>query len=130
MSGPILDRIDLFVHCNRLSYEALTKKTPGESSEEIRKRVLKARRMQEERFSHFPILFNSQMTAEDIALYCALDQASLRLMEQAFKTLSLTGRSYYKILKTARTIADLSESEKITNEHLEEALHYRKAGES
>ncbi len=129
MSGPILDRIDLFVHCHNLSYEALTRSTQGESSEAIRTRVLKARRMQEERFSHRPILFNSQMSTEDIGLYCSLDQSSLRLMEQAFKTLSLTGRSYYKILKTARTIADLSESERIRTEHLEEALHYRKVGE-
>ena len=129
VSGPILDRIDICVETNAIQISELTSAAlvREESSEEIRARVMKARNIQRERFSGTGILFNKNMEAKDIKKYCALGHKEKRLLESFYGKLNLTARSYHRILKVARTIADLSGSEKFGEEHLTEALCYRAA---
>lgn len=129
VSGPILDRIDICVETNAIQISELASAVGAkeESSEEIRTRVMKARQIQKERFAGTGILFNKNMEAKDIKKYCALGHKEKRLLESFFGKLNLTARSYHRILKVARTIADLSGSEKIGEEHLTEALCYRAA---
>lgn len=128
ISGPILDRIDLCVDAPRMDLKDLENGKKEETSEEIRKRVMKARNMQLERFKGSGIIFNSQMGPEDIKKYCILGRKEHRFMEEVFQQMQLSARSYHKILRVARTIADLSESEEITVMHLAEAVNYRTNG--
>lgn len=125
ISGPILDRIDLFVRCEEVGYDILTSDSKEESSEDIQKRVTKAWMMQKERFSKSPTLFNGRMTKNEVESFCKLDEHGQQLMKEAFTAFQLTGRSYFKILKVARTIADLEGSCSIKRRHLEEALYFR-----
>lgn len=125
ISGAILDRIDLFVRCEEISYDTLTSPQKEESSILVKKRVSQAWEMQTERFEKSTTVFNSRMTNEELKKYCKLDEQSQSLMKAAFTVFSLTGRSYFKILKIARTIADLDHSSSIKEWHLEEALHFR-----
>ena len=125
LSGPVLDRIDLFVRCDEVSYEDLSSKDLGESSASVQKRVMQAWERQQERFAGAPIHFNGRMTQEMIERYCRLEPEGSRLMGQAFQVFSLSGRSYFRILRIARTIADLDGSDSIKLCHLEEALHFR-----
>lgn len=127
LSGPLLDRIDLFVRCEKVSYQELTDRTEEESSRQIRERIRRVWRIQEERFSGKTHRFNGRMDKTDVEEFCQLDMPSRKLMEKAFDTFHMTGRSYYRILKTARTIADLEGQERITQRHLEEALLFRRA---
>lgn len=126
LSGPILDRIDLFVHCQKVSYQELTGRKEAESSENIRKRIDRTWKIQKERFKDRPHSFNGRMERTDIEQFCQLDKPSRQLMERAFDVFHMTGRSYYRVLKTARTIADLEEEEQILQCHLEEALLFRR----
>lgn len=125
ISGPILDRMDLFVRCEEVGYDVLTSPANEESSSVIQKRVEAAWEIQKSRFAESITLFNGRMTRYEIEKYCALDIKSQNLMKKAFATFGLTGRSYFKILKVARTIADLQGSDRIQIEHLEEALYFR-----
>lgn len=125
ISGPILDRIDLHIEVPRVKQEKLTSEAKGESSKDIRKRVIKAREIQNERFKGTAKITNSEMQANDIKRYCELDEKSVDLIKSAMEKLYLSARSYSKILKIARTIADLSENENIQSNHLAEALQYR-----
>lgn len=125
ISGPLLDRIDLHVEVPRLEFEKLTAVEKAESSVSIQMRVESARKRQRERFKESPCATNSEMTNREIRLFCTIDAASTELMRQAVTTLQLSARSYHRILKVARTIADLSESEDIHMEHVAEALQYR-----
>ena len=124
ISGPILDRMDLFVRCE-IGYDVLTASSKEESSSSIQKRVSAAWVIQKERFAESSTIFNGRMTKSEVEQYCQLDAEGQRLMKKAYSAFSLTGRSYFKILKTARTIADLEQSPDIRARHLEEALYFR-----
>lgn len=122
ISGPIKDRIDLFVHCDIPQYAELTSHNKEESSMEVRKRVKASWDFREKRQGEVP---NGRLSQKQIQEYCKLDCHCNDLMEKAFQALKLSGRSYYRILKVARTIADLEEEEHILPKHLEEALQFR-----
>lgn len=128
LSGPLLDRMDMYVETSRIELEKLQSIRPGESSARIRQRVVEARAVQEERFSNKPYSFNGDMEAGELEKYCELGREEKRLMELAYKRLDLSARTYHRILKVARTIADLEHSERIREEHLSEALAYRLTG--
>ncbi len=125
ISGPLLDRIDLQVEVDAVTYEELSGDDLAESSENIRKRVQKAREIQEKRFLGTGIHCNAQMTSDMINKYCPLDASSQALISQAFKNLNMSARGYNRILKVARTIADLKESENINAKHLALAISFR-----
>ncbi len=127
ISGPILDRIDICVEAPRIELEELHAERKGEGSEAIRKRIMKAREIQRERFRSEGLHFNADMGTEDVAKYCKLGRKELLFMEQVFRRMELSARSYHKILKVARTIADLEGSETITEAHLSEAVCLRSA---
>lgn len=125
ISGPILDRIDLHVSVPRISFEKLESNTISENSDIVKVRVEKARSIQIKRFVSFSYLTNSDMTNETINSFCQLDKKGRELLKIAVSKLNLSSRSYFRILKIARTIADLAESPTILSEHLAEALQYR-----
>ena len=125
LSGPLLDRIDIHIEVPKVEFEQLSDKRKTETSEEIRRRVLRARQIQQERFSKSDIHYNAQMGRREIERYCALDQASELLIKTAMNRLNLSARAYDRILKVARTIADLNSSEQITSSHIAEAIQYR-----
>lgn len=126
LSGPLLDRIDLIIDIPRLTAdELLNINETSEPSSEIRKRVIKARKIQAERYKDLNIFTNSELTSNLIEKYCVLDEASQNLMKIASNKYKLSGRKYSRILKLARTIADLSGSENIQQIHLSQALQYR-----
>ena len=125
ISRPFLDRIDLCVEAPRIRYEELTEEKKSESSEVIRKRVYQVREIQKERYRGTGITTNAMLGTDDIKKYCGLDAAESKLMERAFTMMELTVRAYHRIIKTARTIADMDGEEKIREQHLREALGYR-----
>ena len=119
ISGPILDRIDICVEAPRIDYSDLAGSgTVNESSSQIRDRVLKARKIQEERFKDSSIKFNSEMSPSDIRKFCILGSNEQSLLEQIYKTFDLSARSYHRLIKLSRTIADLDNSEKILSHHI------------
>ncbi len=126
LSGPLLDRIDLHAEVPAVKVEKLTGEgIVGEESVSIRKRVQKARDLQRRRFKDTKIKSNAEMQTQDIRKYCPLDNESLNLLRQAVSQMNLTARSYYRVIKLARTIADLGGEGKIIVSHLAEALQYR-----
>ena len=127
ISGPILDRIDICVEAAPVRVSELTAGRRAESSEEIRNRVMQARYIQQRRFEGSTLRFNADMGAKDIVKYCGLGYKEEKLLEKLFVKLGLTARTYHRILKVARTIADLADSADIREEHLTEALCYRAA---
>ena len=125
ISGPLLDRIDMHIEVPSVEYEAMRRKEKPETSAQVRARVNAARELQKQRFSGTGVSCNAYMTPAMIGEYCLLDQAGERLMKGAFDRLGLTGRSHDRILRMARTIADLDGSERIEAAHLAEAIQYR-----
>jgi magnesium chelatase family protein len=126
ISGPLLDRIDIHIEVTPVPFEKLTEKRNGESSIEIRKRVTAAREIQTLRFELSDnIHYNAQMSSKQIRTYCALDDVSLQLLKTAMERLNLSARAFDRILKVARTIADLEASEKVVSSHIAEAIQYR-----
>ena len=126
ISGPLLDRIDLHIEVEPVPFEKLAETKLEESSEAIRRRVSAAREFQTKRFENHPNLFyNAQMGTREIRTYCTLDSVSSYLLKKAMERLSLSARAYDRILKVARTIADLEASVKVTSEHIAEAIQYR-----
>lgn len=125
ISGPLLDRIDLQIEVSRVPYEKLDSTKKEETSEEIRKRVNKARKIQLERYKGQKIFSNSELPPALIEKYCKLDNKSRKILEEAFEKLGLSARAYERILKVARTIADLDNSKDIKTNHLAEAIQYR-----
>lgn len=125
ISGPILDRIDLCVELHPVDVVGLQGKTMSESSETIRNRVLQARKRQEKRFQGTGYRFNSDIDVADLERFCALGEEEEAFMEQIYHSLQLSARAYHRILKVARTIADLEGSEEIKIAHLTEAAVYR-----
>ena len=125
ISGPLLDRIDIIVEAPALEYEELKNRAPAESSAEIKKRVNKARARQQERFAGTDIASNAGMNTKALNTYCVLTPECEELMRQAFDSMGLTARSYDRILRVARTIADLEGAEDIGAEQIAEAIQYR-----
>lgn len=126
LSGPLLDRIDLQIDVPRLTTsELLSTADAPESSADIRKRVINARRLQAERYKNENILTNSELTSELVKKYCQIDEASKAIFKTAIIKYQLSGRRYDRILKLARTIADLENSQNIEQRHLMQALQYK-----
>ena len=126
LSGPFLDRIDLFVDVPRLTREELLSRPRGESSESVRARVIAARRIQWDRMKGRSGRFsNAQLDPREVARYCALEKEAKGLLELAIDRFALSARGYTRVLKVARTIADLEGSEKIRDAHIAEAIQYR-----
>ncbi len=126
ISGPLLDRIDIHIEVTPVPFEKLSDERRGESSIVIRARVTEARKIQSERFSDYEnIHYNAQMGVKQIREFCKLDEASLQLLKTAMERLNLSARAYDRILKVARTIADLEASENVTGNHISEAIQYR-----
>jgi magnesium chelatase family protein len=125
-SGPLMDRIDLQVTCAALSYDDISNTAPGEPSAAIRERVIKARQIQEQRYKDVKGIYcNAQMTEKMIHQYAEPDEAGLNMLRMAMERLSLSARAYSRILKVARTIADLEGSESVQSHHIAEAIGYR-----
>lgn len=125
ISGALLDRIDIHLHCPELSPDQLSILKPGEKSSAIRKRVERARQIQRKRFKNSTLESNAEMTSRDIKDYCPLSSDCLDLLRTAVSKYTLSARSYHKMIKLSRTIADLDESENIEIKHISEALMYR-----
>ena len=126
ISGPLMDRIDLHVEVTPVPFKDLAETPKGEKSSIVRKRVIAANKIQEQRFSGNAVVFsNAQMSSKDINKYCNLQAEGLRLLKTAMEKLSLSARAFDRIKKVARTIADLDNSIEIKTEHLAEAIQYR-----
>jgi magnesium chelatase family protein len=125
ISGPLLDRIDIHVEVPRVDYEKLSSDRLAESSALIRERVQAARKRQRVRFEGSDIVCNSDMRVAEVRKFCKLDEAGDSLIRAAMSQLNLSARGYHRVLKLARTIADLAGSEAIQTVHLAEALQYR-----
>lgn len=125
VSGPLLDRIDIHIEVQSVDYEQLSAKSPEESSAQIRKRVNAARKIQNERFAGTEINCNANMTPNATRKYCILTDEADSLLKTSFDAMGLSARAYDKILRIARTIADLENSEKIEFVHIAEAIQYR-----
>lgn len=126
ISGPLLDRIDIQVEIVPVDFDKISERRAAESSEEIAKRVVKARRIQAKRFEHIEgVHCNAQMSSKQLREYAEPDEAGLQLLKTAMERLNLSARAYDRILKVARTIADLDESPKVMAKHFAEAINYR-----
>ncbi len=125
ISGPLLDRIDLHIEVSGVRYEKLRNQKKGETSEQIRERVDMARKIQQCRYKDNGIFSNAELTPKLIQEHCRIDDKSDKILEKAFEKLGLTARAFGRILKVARTIADLEQSEKIESMHVIEAIQYR-----
>lgn len=120
-----MDRIDIHMHVPRLEYKEMVHNEPAESSANIRVRVLAAREIQRERLKLHGLFCNAQMSHRHVKQFCPLTQEAQELLKQAFTKMNLSARSYDRIIKVARTIADLAESEKIEGQHIAQAVHFR-----
>ena len=127
VSGPVLDRMDICVEALPMGFSDITAGGGEESSEKIRERVMAARERQERRFAGTSLHFNADMGARDVERYCRLEEGELRYMERMFSCMQLSARAYHRILKVARTIADLADCDRIMEIHLAEAICYRQS---
>ena len=125
LSQPLLDRIDMCAEASTVSYKDIVETKENESSEAIRNRVIKVHNIQKERFKNKSYSFNSGIPSSDIDKYCALGDEENKFMEEIYDRYALTGRTYYKLLRVARTIADMADAERISVIHLKESLLYR-----
>lgn len=125
ISGPLLDRLDLCVETGEPTYEQMVKGRKGISSEELRRKVIQAQAVQQERYGGTGFQFNSQLDGSNVEDYCPMDRKARQWMERVYTKLRLSPRAYHKIVKVSRTIADLEQSELIQEVHLQEAFGYR-----
>ena len=125
LSGPLLDRIDLHIDVPPVKEESLDLYNEAEPSRDIRKRVTQARKRQLKRFKNVSIKVNGEMSSAQVKKYCQLTKEALDLLKQAISRLSLSARSYFKVIKVGQTIADLNDKEKIEAAYVAEALQYR-----
>src|SRR5664279_4381968 len=126
ISGPLLDRIDLHIEVPQVKFREMSSAQPGEASAQIRERVIAARQRQQARFKDKPkITCNARMGSRELKSYCALEEATMELLKFAMTDLNLSARAYDRVLKVARTIADLAGADNIAGEHISEAIQYR-----
>jgi magnesium chelatase family protein len=126
ISGPLLDRIDIHVEVPAVHYKELSSNSPAESSASIRERIMDARRIQQERFDgYLQVTCNARMTSRFLKAHCQLDEESRELLRNAMSELNLSARAHDRILKVARTIADLENAINIASHHISEAIQYR-----
>ncbi len=126
ISGPLLDRIDLHIEVPAVKFREISSEQNGESSAAIRERVVAARRVQQDRFKDRPkVTCNARMGTRDLKAHCALDETAMELLKFAMADMNLSARAYDRVLKVSRTIADLAGSERITSDHLSEAVQFR-----
>jgi magnesium chelatase family protein len=125
ISGPFIDRVDIFVEVPHIEYEKLADNRLGEKSEKVRARVEAARATQRQRFAGTKIACNSEMRPAEVREFCALEESAQSLLKAAMKQLYLSARAFHRILKLARTIADLEGTDIIKPSHLAEAIQYR-----
>jgi len=125
LSGPLMDRIDIHIQVPTLKYNEIENETVEESSEEIRKRVNRTRKIQQERYKKYGIYCNAHLKGPMIKKFCKVDEKGKKVLRKAFDTLNLSARAYDRILKVARTIADMELSENINSRHISEAIQYR-----
>ena len=126
ISGPLLDRIDLHVEVPAVKFREISSEQTGETSADIRARVIAARERQQQRFAEKKnITCNARMGSRELKTFCEIDEATKQLLQFAMTDLNLSARAYDRILKVARTIADLAGAEKIASEHVSEAIQYR-----
>lgn len=125
ISGPLLDRIDIHIEVPAVDYKDLASETPGTDSQQMREAVETARRIQAERFARTRIRYNAQMSSRQLRAFCKLDSACRTVLENSVNEMGLSARAHDKIIRVARTIADLAGLEQITVEHLQEAINYR-----
>ncbi len=125
ISGPLLDRIDIHIEVPRVDYEKLADKRSVENSEAIRRRVQAAREQQLQRLTDTRLTCNAEMGPTEVRQFCQTDASGEKLLKAAMQQLHLSARAYHRVLKLARTIADLAESEMILANHIAEAIQYR-----
>lgn len=125
VSGPLLERFDLVVNVEEVDYVDMKRDEPSESSDEIRKRVMKARKIQEERFKNSEHKFNGEMSVEEVECFCKLDAETEHFVESMFENKRFSARTYYRLLKVARTIADLDGKEVITLREMSQAFGFK-----
>jgi len=126
VSGPLLDRIDMHIEVSPVKYTELNQSSAAESSQEIRLRILAARKLQQERYAAQPGTYaNAQMNRREVEQFCKLSPDGQKILQTAMKKLGLSARAYERILKVARTIADLEGAAQIATAHLSEAIQYR-----
>ncbi len=128
ISGPLLDRIDLFIEVPRVDYEKLVAPSEGESSDGVRQRVNKATQIQRNRFDGTGTLTNAEMGPVEVWKFCKPDESATGLLQAAMKQMHLSARGFHRVLKLSRTIADLAGAETVGITHLAEALQYRAGG--
>ena len=126
ISGPLLDRIDIHIEVPQVKFREMTNGQPGEPSAQIRERVMAARTRQHARFAAKPkITCNARMGSKELKQFCELDEGTKELLKNAMADYNLSARAYDRILKVSRTIADLAGSERITGDHVSEAIQLR-----
>ena len=125
ISGPLLDRIDIFSEVPRIEYDKLAGDRLGESAVCVRARVEKARSIQQQRFKENSLSCNSEMTPVEVREFCQVESSAQSLLQAAMRQLALSARAFHRILKLARTIADLDGADVIKSHHLAEAIQYR-----
>jgi len=125
ISGPLLDRLDIFIEVPRVDYEKLAADSSAENSEKVRGRVREARQIQQQRFQENKLTCNAEMTPVEVRKFCQVEPPAQTLLRTAMKQLYLTARAFHRVLKLSRTIADLDQSEIIKANHLAEAIQYR-----
>jgi len=125
ISGPLLDRIDIHIEVPGVAFKELSNSTPGTSSATMREQVAKARAAQTKRFAKSPVRRNAQMTSRLVRQYCQLDEEGHGLMKACMAEMGLSARAHDKILRVARTIADLEGNERVLGMHVSEAINYR-----
>ena len=128
ISGPLLDRIDLFVEVPRVDYEKLMQPTTAETSAQVRARIEQARQVQSQRFKGTSLIANAEMGPVEVWEFCQVDEGAKGLLQAAMKQMHLSARGFHRVLKLSRTIADLAGVENVGIAHLAEALQYRPAG--
>jgi magnesium chelatase family protein len=125
ISGPFLDRVDIFVEVPRIDYEKLTDDRLGEPSDRVQQRVTATRRRQQERFKGTRLTCNAEMTPAEVREFCQVEESAQSLLKAAMNQLNLSARAFHRVLKLARTIADQEDSDIIKAPHLAEAIQYR-----
>ena len=125
ISGPFIDRVDIFAEVPHIEYEKLTDDRLGEKSKKVQARVIAARSLQSDRFEGTRLICNAEMTPTEVRDFCQVEESAQSLLKMAMKQLSLSARAFHRILKLARTIADLDNSDIIKAHHLAEAIQYR-----